>query len=143
MSPVSRFALVENGRNAPGLSLDGRRIEAPAPGRVLAAQFECGGLFLLLFTEDSPYEECLKAILLDGGGNVLDRVELANPYTPGMLTGLRVSGAESVDFGFFGDDQWRLTVLKEPKLRLVQSPSSPIQFRGKFGRHLLDLRRVK
>jgi len=143
MSPVSRFSLIENGSQARNLSFDGHRIETVVPGRVLAAQFESEGLFLLLFTDDNPYEECLHVILLDEGGNLLDTVELANPYSPGMLDGLRVSSPDSVDFGFFGNDHWRLTILKESKLHLLQSPASPVQYRPKFGRHRLDLQPVK
>ena len=135
MSPIFRFSVTEKGSKKLHLSFDGGPIEPPVPGRVLEAQFESEGMFLLLFTEDSPYEECLHVILLDKGGNLLDTVELADAYSPGILAELRVSSPRSVDFGFFGDDHWRLTILREPKVHLFQSPSSPIQYRPKFARH--------
>jgi hypothetical protein len=143
MSPVSRFALAEHDGGTPELLFDGRPIELPVLGRGLAAQFEHAGLFLLLLTEDSPYEEGLYALLLGGDGEVLDTVQLSNPYTPGLLTELHISSSQSVDFGFFGEDRWRLTILKEPKRHLLHPPSSPVQYRPRLGRHLLDLERMQ
>jgi hypothetical protein len=142
MSPILRFTLVEQADDNAKLALDGRLLDWSTPGRCLEAQYAHDDRFLLLLTADSPYEECLSVLLLDIAGTVLDTVELSYPYTPGLLSGFRVSGEASVDFSFFGGDQWRLTILEQPKRQFLHLLRSLVRYRPKWAPHWLNLQRI-
>lgn len=82
-------------------------------GVVLGAQFaidDVGGERLLLVTHDCGFEELLEVYLLSGGFTVVDKLRLGKEGTPGFLDGVQAV-EDGVEFEFFGDDRWRLTIL--------------------------------
>jgi hypothetical protein len=98
---ASRGALLHEGRDT------GFHLEAA----VLEAQFQVEpGLWLLFFTDDSPYEEALRIVLLDSHFRLLDGLALGLPYTPGLLSGLQPEGAHRMAFEFFAGTRMVLTV---------------------------------
>ncbi len=84
-------------------------------GSYLEAQYQCSLGFLLMTTEDVLYEEALHITLLSVDLKVLDTVELSHSYAPGLVRDLHIINRNTLDFTFFGNDCWRLTVFDSPK----------------------------
>ena len=140
MTPVHSFSLaqlpaVEGEAARANLMLDGRPTGVSVPGIVLEAQYRCGEGYLLLTTENVPYEEAVHVLLLGPQFSVLDHVELAHPFAPGILSDLRPTGEGQLRFSFFGGDLWELTVRGTPRrLRLREAPTG---VRGRLRRLLI------
>ncbi len=101
----SRSRLLYKGLDS-GLLLDGLLLEA---------QYECSAGYLLMLTEDCPFEEALHIYLLDRSLRPIDKLVLGKAYEPGILKSLKVSGKNSLEFSFFGGDTWWLRVLEKPR----------------------------
>lgn len=112
-------------------------------GKVLEAQFKVQANYLLMLTEDTPHEEALHIYLLDDGLAIKDRLEISADYTAGVIRNIKVTGADSVSFSFFEeDDHWSLQVLREPKLMLFKN-KYPVKSRNRlFGKSWLILSRT-
>ena len=106
------------------LLFDGTPTGTTVPGVVLDAQYRYGERYLLLTTENIPYEEALHILLLDQGFRVLDHLELSHAFAPGTLTDVEPAGDGRLRFSLFGGDRWELTVLPAPRrLRLDDAPT--------------------
>lgn len=114
-SPLPRSELFWEGNQTP-LVVDGSSLEA---------QYRIDSRYLLLLTENCPYEEGLHIYLLDNAHRVLDGLELSVPYAPGTLKNLRALD-NALTFSFFGEDHWRLDVLKVPTWNLREAWGGPI-----------------
>lgn len=121
MQPTSRFSLTPptqaTREDVPRceLRIDGAPTGRFLAGQLLEQQFEVGTRYLLLVTEDSPFEELLHLYLLDADLSLLDERELGQPYTPGVLQDVAPVSRDQLQFSFFGGDLWRLTVLERPR----------------------------
>ena len=81
------------------------------PGSVLEAQMELqNGWYLILTTEDSPYDEALHATLLDQRFEVLDQVEVSQDMTPGIIKDLKSIGDWALQFSFNRDKPYVLEI---------------------------------
>jgi hypothetical protein len=95
-------------------------------GAVLEAQFRLDEGYLVLLTEDTPFEEALHVHYLDDALQLRDSLELSAPYTPGLLGNVRITPADELEFSFFGKtDTWTLTVLAQPA-RLLWGNRPPV-----------------
>jgi hypothetical protein len=114
-------------------------------GSRLEAQYEVSGRFLLMLTEDCPYEEGLHIYLLDGGNSILDETHMGQPYTPGILSHLEATDHDELQFAFFGNDRWKLEILQKPRRMPFKSHSPQVETRWSrlFSKHFLELTRMK
>jgi hypothetical protein len=96
-----------------------RDIGLTLEGAILENQFECNVGYILFLTHDCPFEEGLSIYLLGHQYDILDRYELSGPYSTGWIHGVVIREPDSVDFSFYGDDQWELTMLPGPKLKIM------------------------
>jgi hypothetical protein len=113
-------------------------------GVVLEAQFRSTQGFLLLTSDDTPFEEVLHVRLLDAQFRVLDGVDLGQAYHPGLLRNLRVSGDAELCFSFFGDDCWLLRVEPQARVRWGLRPYASVRYTGPLLRgHNLHLFKSK
>jgi len=144
LTPLRSFFLapVPGGENVTPRSkllFDGAATGTTVPGVVLEAQYGCDPLYLLLTTENIPYEEALHILLLDQRFRVLDHLELSHAFAPGTLTDVEQGGDGRLRFSLFGGDRWELEVLPAPRrLRLDEAPTG---VRGRM-RRLLAPRRL-
>ena len=119
MEPIDDFELVpertDDSALPSKLMFAGKPVPGAFAGTHLDAQYRCSLGFLLISNEDSPYEEALHITLLSPGLEVLDTLEMSHPYAPGLVRDLRIAGEDSLEFTFFGGDNWRLTVLASPR----------------------------
>jgi hypothetical protein len=112
-------------------------------GHVLEAQYHCALGFLLLTSDDNPYEEALHIRLLDLHFQVIDAVDLRQIYHPAMLRNLQVIGHNSLMFSFFGDDCWRLDIDVQARIRWDVHLFASVSYPGRRLRsHYLGLVRA-
>ncbi|MCP5419651.1 MAG: hypothetical protein H6970_04665 [Gammaproteobacteria bacterium] len=101
-------------------------------GVTLAHQFRVPAGYLLLLTDDCPYEEELNIYLLDEAYRLLDALELGAPYAAAVLSDVRPQGLRTLTFSFFGNECWRLEILTQPRIRLNFSLFSPVKRKTSF-----------
>ena len=92
------------------LLIEGEQVGTIVDGAILEAQFALGPQRLVLVTHDCPYEEQLELVLLSDAFAIVDQLSVGQWYTPGIVTDV-TSAAGALEFAFFGEDRWRLTVL--------------------------------
>jgi len=130
MVPITDFTLQPPPDQAPSrrsrLFYRGQAV-ADLDGRSLEFQFQCGPDYLLLLTEDNPYEETLHVYLLGPDLKLLDRLDLENPYSSGILADVQAVSERRLEFSFFGNDRWRLTVLPSPQYCWPAGLFSPVK----------------
>lgn len=118
------------------LSDDGLRVAVD--GVSLEAQFQCSSGYLVITSDDIPYEEGLHFYLLGGGGEVLDELSLGQINHSGILRNVVPHADDRLEFSFFGSERWHLTVLDKPVFRLPGLLSS-VRRKRWLGQHLLNL----
>lgn len=115
-------------------------------GVVLKSQFDFDGEYLLLVTHDCGFEELLEIYLLDKNFKVIDKLQLGKEGTPGFLDGVRAH-ENKIEFEFFGDDVWRLTILDAPQWMPPLNPGGLVKIPAKRlfakGRLRLEARRIE
>jgi hypothetical protein len=109
-------------------------------GATLEAAIQWRDCYLLLMTNDIPYEETLSMHLLDGSFTLLDTATLGAAYSTGTFAALELFEPDQVGFRFIGDTPWRIELLTEPefKVPLVSDPrgvSRPFNFSRRFRVH--------
>lgn len=131
MRVIDSFILRSSAPNGARACHRSRSLEVAVPGTVLEAQLELDdGGFLLLLTEDRPYEETLHIVLLDRDGHELERLALERPYTPGLFSGMEIVAPTILGFRFFSGLVHELEILARPRglrrrrLRLRARPTS-------------------
>jgi len=117
------------------LLVDGLPTGVTVPGTVLEAQYRHGQSYVLLTTENIPYEEALHVVLLDHQLAPLDHLELAHTFAAGALTDVQPAGEDRLRFSFFGGDRWELTVMGAP--RALRRHEAPTGVRGRLRRLLV------
>jgi len=84
-------------------------------GAVLEAQFAVsGGAYVLLATDDCPYEEELHVYLLNPEFVLVEQLHLGYAYTPGILRDVRITVGNQLEFLFIGERRYRLSILDRP-----------------------------
>jgi len=98
--------------------LNGQATHQQVPGAVLEAAVQWHDKTLLLVTDDVPYEEALRIMLLDKDMTMLDAAELGAPYSTGAFKNLLLMPPDALSFRFIGDTTWTVTLLAQPGFRL-------------------------
>lgn len=92
--------------------------EPVVDGAILEHAFDLGdGRALVLFTDDSPYEETLRVHLLDPDNRPIESLDLGSSYATGTLKNLRVVGARALELEFVHRKRCRITVNEAPVWR--------------------------
>ncbi|MBI4903113.1 MAG: hypothetical protein HY820_05720 [Acidobacteria bacterium] len=104
-SKAPRALLIHQGSPI-GLTLEGATLEA---------QFAFGDEFLLLLTDDCPYEESLHIYLLDRDFHTIDRLDVGQGYAAGVLREVQVTGPDTMRFLFHPGAPYELRVHPEPR----------------------------
>lgn len=131
-------AVTTNALPVSELIADGVATGKQITGAILEAALEWQSFYLLLLTDDVPYEETLRVVLLDSQLEVLDAAEIGAPYCTGTFSSLDVCGADSVSFLFMGDASWSVQVLPKRTLRMpLWSERRGVQRRFGFWRHFI------
>jgi len=120
MIPIQNFRL-QRLPDRPGLALNSeliwndRLVGRVLAGAVMEAQFSLpDGGYLLLVTDDCPFEEGLHIYLLNAWYELLEQDILGCPYTAAIVENVKVAGDNVVTFSFIGDHQ--VTVYDQPQI---------------------------
>jgi hypothetical protein len=141
MESVQKFRAepAKDGERSRLISEEGLSVEVE--GVTLEAQFLCSRGYLVITSDDNPYEEILHFYLLNEPGQVLDELSLGQMYHPGILRNVVPHADDRLDFSFFGSERWRLAILDRP-FREPPHLFSSMRRKGWWGLHLLRLEKV-
>lgn len=108
------------------------------PGAMLEAAVQWTNRYLLFVTDDVPYEELLRVVLLDDRFALIDSALIGGPYSTGSFSSLQLSEPDTVRFRFIGDTLWEVELLNKPEFRLpfFSDPKGVSRSPG-FSRHFV------
>lgn len=137
MQKVQLFSVIEhyqsNDEPRVQLLLQGHTTGRKLKGRQLVDQYARGDRYVLFTTDDNPFSEILHIYLLDLELNIIDELDLSQPYTPGVYEP-HFMNEEHLEFRFFSEGIWCLKVRERPKyspFNLDQHPvTRPIKLWG-------------
>jgi hypothetical protein len=118
--------------------LNGRSTQRFVSGAVLEAAVQWENNFLLFITDDVPYEEMLRIVLLDQQLKIVDSALIGGPYATGSFSSLQLHEPNRVAFRFIGDTDWAVELLRRSRLRLpfLSEPAGVCRAFG-FSRHFI------
>ncbi len=121
--------------------LNGRATGRQVAGAVLEAAIQWENFYLLFLTDDVPYEEMLRVVLLDQQLNPVDSALIGGPYSTGSFSALQLREPNRVDFRFIGGADWCIELLPRPRFRLplfsqLREPKGVYRAFG-FSRHFI------
>lgn len=145
MEPLQGFTIIpaeDEGLSSALVSAEGRNV-ATVQGQVLEQVYRCSRGVLVITSDGNPFEESLHFHLFDEQMKELDGLSLGQIYHSGSLREVAACGADCLEFSFFGEERWRLTVLEHSRLRWWPKLFSSVQeHRTGLRGHCLELRRV-
>jgi len=135
MQPAQEFALEPLERPGGDQPLRSRLKRHGQPGdlilegvRLEAAFRLADGRYLLMLSDDTPFEEILHVYLLGDALEVRDRAEIGGAYVPGPVQEIAAGPGGCVRFAFAGDRRFELRVRDRPRrwmLRAAPGERSP------------------
>ena len=102
------------------LLYEGNQTDTVLSGIRLEAQFQHIEKFILFITYDSIFAETLHIYLLNKNFTTIDEWQISQ--NEGAVHKLQIIGDNQLQFSFFGDDSWVLTVLEKPQMTLPRLP---------------------
>ena len=122
------------------LLVDGRPTGRILTGAVLEAAVQWRDQHLLFITDDIPYEEALRIVLVGASLQVLDAAELGAAYSTGSFSDLSLLPPDTVKFRFIGDTDWTVRLLDKDRFRLplVSEPRGVSRRLGFSRRFVID-----
>lgn len=125
------------------LNADGSVI-AQVRGRVLEAAYRLQSGYLVLTSDGNPYEEVLHCHLFSAAMDAVDDLSLGQAYASGIVKHLRVVEGQCLEFSFFGDEIWRLSIAGEPQMQWKPQLFDSVQYpQGWLRKHQLRLERIQ
>lgn len=114
---------------------------AQVPGNVLETLFQLqNDTHLIFLTDNSPYEECLYVLLLDGQYRLLDRVDIYQEYISGIFSNLRIIGHYEFFFDFLENQRFHLKVEIPPKFKFKRLFSfGPVHYHSQTQKTYLSI----
>lgn len=98
--------------------LAGKGTGITVPVQVVEAAVQVDDKRLLLFlTDDVPYEEALKIVLIDLKEGVKEMLTLGGAYLTGIFSDLRIH-PDAVEFSFIGDTTLRVELPPQPFVKI-------------------------
>ncbi len=101
-------------------------------GAILECCIAFNDSYLVFMTDDIPYEDTLRIILLDANYSTLDYASLFWPYSTGSFQLNELIQPDMVSFQFFGGCEWRVNLYPEKKY-FLSFLSEPGGVSRKFG----------
>jgi hypothetical protein len=134
MQPIEQFRLgyVDSEKQtAELLDLSGAKV-ALLEGSVLEAQFLVSdGGYLLVTSDEDPFEGCLHICLLDDKFEAIDGMRLGSSYHPGTFRDRGHGPGDTLQFSFFADEIWQLDITAGFRLTFAR-PLGPARYTSPF-----------
>lgn len=123
-----------------GLLADGQPTGVILDGATLEAAVQWHDQHLLFITDDVPYEEALRIVLIDADLQTVDAAELGAAYSTGSFTELALLPPDTVSFRFIGGTTWTVRLLQQDQFRLpwVSEPRGVSRRLGFTRRFVVD-----
>lgn len=122
---------------------EGAKVGSPIKGAHLEKQYCIQGLgYLLLLTDNVPYEETLRIYLVDENIEVIDELEFGAGMVTGTLEIVDEENEDSIVFSFIHKSLCKLQVLKTAQWCKPLLFTSGVSRNGMFKRHHLKLSMV-
>ncbi len=143
MEAVDRFRIEpEGGESLRSRLIDSEGHSVEVEGTVLEGQFRCSKGYLVIASDGIPFEEALHFYLVGSGGDLLDGISLGQAYHAGILRDA-AAGQDTLDFSFFGDERWRLSIRKSRDSVMLPNPWATVRsLSGWLRGHYLRLERL-
>lgn len=135
MKPVNAFSLEHHAGPYASwprdtrLFLEGRDTGQRVPGYLIEAQYECFAGFLLITSQDCPFEESNDFLLLDPRYRVVARRSLGQAYGSFLLKSHEPLSETALRLTYHGDLVYTLHIVPRPfrryGLKLRRLPRSP------------------
>lgn len=141
MEKINDFVLTPVSDVNSTLHLGSRIRTQPVPGIILEAQYQlANNRYLILTTDDVPYEEGLHILLLDKNMTTLDQIDMGLPYQAGILKDLEIYEDNRLTFSFYNDMKFRLMIGQGGKYFSPRSAIPGVKYKNRFtGKRYLKL----
>ena len=122
MVPIDNLVIADRADekdNEPSLILSLReegKSRRPTGGNLLVS-FRCGDRYLFVCDMDCIFEESFEFYLLSASFDVLDNVSLGLAYASGDFHSLEIVSSDRLQFFFFADEKWELSIRDQRTLR--------------------------
>lgn len=145
MEQIAFFSLTPTRESHSLLSVTGLGPRASVPGVVLEAQYRLAdGSFLVISTDDCPYEECLHLLRLSRDYTIQERVDLGRSYTFGLFSDPKIIHPSCLEFTFYENTRFQAIILDKPQRALGKLLTHwDITYTAPFAKKSLQLVRVR
>lgn len=142
MKKNNQFSLTEIDELYSDLLFENNKITTIS-GKTIEYQFQYQGNYLLLITNNSPFEETLYVYYLNQNLQIIDTAEISQIYTGGILDNIKTN-TDSLTFTFFDNtDNWQIKILSPPKRTFSIGFGSPVKRPFSIGRlRYFDIRMI-
>ena len=144
MTPMREFRLgqVNTDTLASQLLNSQGSVTGSVEGEVLEAQFEVADGFLIVTTDADPFEACLHFNFFSRDFEKVDGLLLGMPYQTGTFHVVSIERSDELQFSYFGDEVWKLEVLRRGRFVLGRASSAAHYIGGFWRPHRLILSRL-
>lgn len=98
------------------LLCDNKFFNTTIPGQILEEQYELeNGFYLILTTDNCPYEKFLHILLFNRSLKLIDRIDIGQPYQSALLENVKIEKQNVVEFNFIKGYSFRLVILPVAK----------------------------
>ena len=98
--------------------LDGRATDTRVAGAIREAGVGLDAGFLLITSDDVPFEEAVHLHLLDAAAQPIESATIGAPYTAGIFGDLVLEPPDQLHFAFIGPQRWHVRILRSAHLHL-------------------------
>lgn len=145
MQEITDFSLEKLSETDSRLLFQQAQCHTHVDGLVLEAQYRLvNGYFLIFTSDDCPFEEGLHLLLLNDRYNLIDGINIGLPYNPAIFYNPRVISDNVIEFEFFNDETYRLSIDIRGVRFQCAKPRFEISYcRAVFQKRYLKLDRVE
>ncbi len=118
------FSIVPREESISDILLNGVKTGTSIEGACLELVTKCRGGYLVIMTDDIPYEDSLHIHLLDDKAGCIDSANIGAMYSTGSFENPVIEGENCISFQFIGDTRWKVELLgyKEWRIPFFSSP---------------------
>jgi hypothetical protein len=111
MEEIDSFSLGKLSDTDSELILEQSFCNRKVPGVSIEKQYRLDSkYFLILTSDDCPYEECLHITLLDDSTEFVDLLDIGFQYGPGVLDNIVPISDDTLEFDFYSGVTYRLSI---------------------------------
>lgn len=119
MEPTGALTIIPQDNGQSILSAQDAEHTFTVPGIILEDQYRLhDDQYLLVTSDDCPYEECLHLLLIDFPNATFEQIDIGQVNTPGIYKDANLVDDRTLAFSFMGDNRFSATVATAPRRSL-------------------------